>query len=67
MHEGRQYFRSQLRNLEDEIQAMATAAERLFELSVRNLSGQDPALYQVIRLAVMMSKTFLPSGWVWLK
>jgi len=48
MHEGRQNFRNQLRNLEDEVQAMATAAERLFELSVRNLSGQDPALYQLI-------------------
>ena len=48
MQEGRRYFRSQLQNLEDEIQAMATAAGRLFEFSVRNLSGQDPALYQMI-------------------
>src|SRR5437879_8893732 len=48
MHEGRQHFRNQRRNLEDEIQAMATAAERLFELSVRNLSGQAPALYELL-------------------
>jgi len=48
MHEGRQHFRRQLRDLEDEVQAMAPAASRLFELSMRALSGQDPTLYATV-------------------
>ena len=48
MREGRQRFVGELRNLEDEVQAMAVAAERLFELSIRALSGQDPTLYATV-------------------
>ena len=48
MREGRQRFVRELRDLEDEVQAMAAAAERLFELSIRALSGRDPALYTTV-------------------
>ena len=48
MREGRQRFVRELRDLEDEVQAMAAAAERLFELSIRALSGRDPTLYSTV-------------------
>jgi phosphate transport system protein len=48
MREGRRYFRQQLQELEEEIQAMAVSAERLFEVSIRALSAQNPALYQTV-------------------
>ena len=48
MREGRQRFVRELRDLEDEVQAMAAAAERLFELSIRALSGRDPTLYGTV-------------------
>lgn len=48
MREGRKHFVRELRDLEDEVQAMAAAAERLFELSIRALSGRDPTLYTTV-------------------
>ena len=48
MREGRQRFRRQLRDLEDEIQVMAVGAARLLELSLSALGGSDPAPYQVV-------------------
>lgn len=48
MSEGRPYFRQQLQDLEDEIQAMAAAAGQLFDRSIAALSAQDPGLYQQV-------------------
>ncbi|HEU5003420.1 MAG TPA: phosphate signaling complex protein PhoU [Actinomycetota bacterium] len=47
MHDdGRPLFRQLLAALEDDVQAMAVAAQRQFELSIVGLSGGDPEVYR---------------------
>ncbi|HEU5001658.1 MAG TPA: phosphate signaling complex protein PhoU [Actinomycetota bacterium] len=46
--EGRPLFRHLLAELENDIQAMAAAAERLFEKAVGALDGHDPAVYRAV-------------------
>jgi phosphate transport system protein len=46
--EARQYFRDELQGLEDEIQAMAAVAERLFERSVAALAGEAGDEYRQV-------------------
>lgn len=44
--EGRPIFRHQLADLEDDVQAMAVAAQRQFESSLQALSAEDRGLYR---------------------
>lgn len=46
--QGRPFFRQQLAALEDDVQAMAAAAQRQFETSIRALSAGDPGLYRLV-------------------
>ena len=46
--EGRPLFRHLLAELEDDVEAMAAAAERLFDTAVGALDGHDPALYAAV-------------------
>lgn len=46
--QGRPHFRHELAELENDVQAMATVAERQFDLAVRSLAAENPGLYAAV-------------------